>query len=224
MAEDKKQAARKKTNTVKKRVLPTRKGKSGAPTRKGKSGAPQPEETSDEEAISDKEASTSEEEDSTSEEEKPATKKPSQPKKPANTLRPNLITTKEEKKPAPAPKKKPAPVKTASLPSTKKITPIHTATLHPCPPPQQPLPAPEPEDDPTYIPLLPTIIRTSITKVLNVESDGHFLSSSDEFPAPTLLNDWAPKATVDALKWRGKYTKCFELTVKSKRAFPTESY
>ena len=50
------------------------------------------------------------------------------------------------------------------------------------------------------------------------------LSSSDEFPAPTLLNDWALKATVDALKWRGKYTKCFELTVKSKRAFPTESY
>ncbi|KAI9627676.1 hypothetical protein H4Q26_017243, partial [Puccinia striiformis f. sp. tritici PST-130] len=171
-------------------VLPTQKGKSGAPTRKGKSGAPQPEETSDEEAISDKEASTSEEEDSTSEEEKPATKKPSQPKKPANTLRPNLITTKEEKKPAPAPKKKPAPTKTASLPSTKKITPIHTATLCPRPPPQQPLPA----------------LNLKMTLLL---------SSSDEFPAPTLLNDWAPKATVDALKWRGKYTKCFELTVKT---------
>ncbi|KAI9608280.1 hypothetical protein KEM48_003414 [Puccinia striiformis f. sp. tritici PST-130] len=40
-------------------------------------------------------------------------------------------------------------------------------------PPQQPLPAPEPEEDPTYIPLLPTIIQTSITKVPNVESDGH---------------------------------------------------
>ncbi|KAI9609218.1 hypothetical protein KEM48_002925 [Puccinia striiformis f. sp. tritici PST-130] len=101
MAEDKKQAAPMNTNMLKKRVLPTRKGKSGAP---------KPEETSDEEAISDKEASTSEEEDSTYEEEKPATKKQSQPKKPANTLRPNLKTTKEEKKPATAPKKKPAPV------------------------------------------------------------------------------------------------------------------
>ncbi|KAI7948532.1 hypothetical protein MJO29_010197 [Puccinia striiformis f. sp. tritici] len=79
MAEDKKQAVQKKTSTLKKRVLPTRKGKSGAPI---------PEETSDEEAISDKEASMSEEEDSTSEEEEPATKKQSQPKKPANTLRP----------------------------------------------------------------------------------------------------------------------------------------